>query len=184
MPPSTTSKVTTDHEEIRRWAEERDATPAAAIRGESDDGAGIIRLDVPGDNGGGQTEELGWDEWFNKLDKHKLALLYQEHTAGGENSNFNQIVSRKTAEEAHSAVGGKGRSAAHKRAEKSAKKAPASGSNGSSRSTRKEAGPEGTTRKSGSARGASRQGSTQSSRSSGSRSRSSSRAPNRSSRSR
>lgn len=123
MLPSTTSKVTTDHQEIRHWAEARGAKPAAVVGGESDDGAGVIRLDLPGQSGDGSLEEIGWDEWFNQLDKHNLALLYQEQTAGGENSNFNQIVSRETAEEAHSAVGGKGRSAAHQRPAKSAKKA-------------------------------------------------------------
>ena len=146
MPPSTTSKVTSDHEEIRRWAEAREARPTAVIG--SDGTAGLIRLDLPGQGGDGPLEEIGWDEWFNKLDQHKLALLYQEHTAGGENSSFNQIVSRETAEEAHRAVGGKGRSAAHKRARETTKKSSGPHSHGEPRSAPREyKGRQGTIRK-------------------------------------
>jgi len=148
MPPSTTTKVTSDHEEIRQWAEARGAKPAAAIGGESGDAAGSIRLDVPGQSGGAPLVEIGWDEWFNKLDKHNLALLYQEHTAGGENSSFNQIIGREAAEEAHSAVGGKGRSAADQRARETTKKASDPHSHGESVSARREKkGREGTSRK-------------------------------------
>ena len=99
---STTSKVTTDHEEIRRWAEERGARPSAVIRTESNDDPGIIRLDFPGYSGTGSLEEISWDEWFSKFDERGLALLYQETTAGGERSNFNKIVSRETAQQANS----------------------------------------------------------------------------------
>ncbi len=117
MSPSTTTKVTTDHDEIRRWAEERGAKPAAVARTESDDDPGIVRLGFPGaanaeDNA---LEEISWDEWSEKFDEHNLAFLYQEETAGGERSNFNKIISRETAEEVNHAVGGKGRSASPQR---------------------------------------------------------------------
>jgi hypothetical protein len=116
MSSSTASKVTTDHYEIRQWAEERGAKPAAVARteGNNDSDFGIIRLDFPGHNGEGPLEEITWDDWFKKLDDCGLALLYQEHTAGGEQSNFHNIISRETAEEVNSAVGGKGRSALDK----------------------------------------------------------------------
>jgi hypothetical protein len=114
MPPSTTSKVTTDHDEIRRWAEGRGAKPAAVAATESGDDPGIIRLDFPGYSGSGSLEEISWDDWLQKLDEGNLALLYQEQTASGEPSNFNKIVSRETADEVESAVGGRGRSAARR----------------------------------------------------------------------
>ena len=45
------SKVTFDHEEIRRWAEERNAKPAC-VRGTGKAGdIGMIRLDFPGYSG-------------------------------------------------------------------------------------------------------------------------------------
>ena len=114
---STTSKITIDHGEIRRWAEERGANPAIAI-GIRDNESGGVCLHLPGSNGHGSLREIGWKDWFKRFDQGKLALLYQEHTAGGEKSDFNQIVSRKTAEEVSDAVGGKGRSVPPIRASK------------------------------------------------------------------
>jgi len=102
MSPSTLSRVTTDHDQIRQWAEERGAKPSAVIRTEHGDDPGIIRLDFPGYSGEGSLEEISWDEWFRKFDERNLALLYQEQTAGGAKSNFNKIISRETAEEVES----------------------------------------------------------------------------------
>jgi hypothetical protein len=94
------SKVTFDHDEIRRWAEERNAKPAS-VRGTGGGGdIGMIRLDFPGYSGEGSLEQISWEDWFKKFDERNLALLYQETTAGGEKSNFNKIVSRETAEAA------------------------------------------------------------------------------------
>ena len=57
MPPSTSSKITTNHDEIRRWAEERKARPAAANA--------AIRLAFPGDDE--SLMEIPWDKWFENL---------------------------------------------------------------------------------------------------------------------
>ena len=89
MPPSTTSKITTNHDEIRRWAEERGARPVAGNR--------TILLAFSGDDGDESLIEIPWDKWFEKFERRKLALLYQEQTAGGERSNFNETVTRETA---------------------------------------------------------------------------------------
>ena len=160
MPPCTTSKVTTDHEEIRRWAEERGARPSAVIRTGSDDDPGTIRLDFPGYRGAGSLEEISWDEWFKKFDEQGLALLYQEQTAAREKSNFNKIVSRETVEEVKQEVGGRGRSASDKASGKSAKAASGlrstgpspsrgtSSSSGERRPEEREQGREATTRRS------------------------------------
>ena len=94
------SKVTFDHDEIKRWAEERGAKPAC-VRGTGNSGdVGMIRLDFPGYTGEESLEHISWDDWFGKFDERNLSLLYQEQTAGGERSNFNKIVSRETAESA------------------------------------------------------------------------------------
>ena len=153
MSPSTTSKVTIDHGEIRRWAEERGARPAAVGRTESDDDAGIIRLEFPAapDRKDDALAEVSWDDWFEKFDERRLALLYQEQTANGEQSNFNKIISRETADEAERSTGGKGRSATHKRAAAGAKIASASRSQATSGS--RDEGRGGTAGKSTSARG-------------------------------
>jgi hypothetical protein len=41
-------------------------------------------------------EEISWEESFEKFDREKLALVYQESTARGQKSNFNKIFSRET----------------------------------------------------------------------------------------
>lgn len=91
------SHTTTDHDEIRQWAEERGAHPAC-VRGTGGKGdTGMLRLNFPG-----YTEEnlqaISWDDFFEKFDERGLALLYQEKTARGQRSNFNKLVARETAE--------------------------------------------------------------------------------------
>jgi hypothetical protein len=94
---SASSRALTDHNEVRRWAEERGAHPAC-VRGTGDNNdVGMIRLDFPGYSGEGKLEEIFWDEWFDKFDESGLALLVQDETAGGQRSNFNKLVSRETA---------------------------------------------------------------------------------------
>jgi len=84
--------VTTDHEEIRRWAEERGGAPSHVKRTGSGDDPGILRIDFPGYSGAGSLEPVSWDEWFQEFDEQGLALLFQETTANGKRSNFNKIV--------------------------------------------------------------------------------------------
>jgi hypothetical protein len=85
------SRMTTDHEEIRRWAEERGAHPAKVK------GTEIIRLDFPGYTGEGKLEPIGWEEFFKNFDDRGLALVYQEKTSRGQKSNFNKLVDRRSA---------------------------------------------------------------------------------------
>jgi hypothetical protein len=102
MPSKTTNRVLTDHEEIRKWVEERGGTPAR-VKGTGDedtDDSGILRIDFPGYTGEDTLEPISWDEWFRKFDESGLALIVQNYTASGERSNFNKIVSRETAEAA------------------------------------------------------------------------------------
>jgi hypothetical protein len=101
MPSKSKSNVTTDHEEIRRWVEERGGHPAAVKstrggRGKGDR-TGILRIDFPGYSGAGSLEEISWEEFFEKFDKEKLAFLCQEQTADGQKSNFNKLVQRGAA---------------------------------------------------------------------------------------
>lgn len=90
------SQTTTDHDTIRRWAEQRGAKPACVKGTGAKDDPGIIRLDFPGYSGGDSLEEISWDEWFEKFEEQGLALLYQDETGGGEQSNFNKLVSRES----------------------------------------------------------------------------------------
>jgi hypothetical protein len=39
-------------------------------------------------------QDISWDEWFRKFEEQRLALVYQEKTDTGADSNFNKLVSR------------------------------------------------------------------------------------------
>ena len=95
---SPTSKTTTNHDEIRRWAEARNATPARVKGTGSTNDPGMIRLDFPGYSGE-SLQPISWEQWFKAFDDNKLALVYQDETADGAKSNFNKLISRDTADE-------------------------------------------------------------------------------------
>ena len=57
----------------------------------------MIRLDFPGFSGEQSLEHIEWDEWLQKFDESGLALLVQDTTADGQQSNFNKLISRETA---------------------------------------------------------------------------------------
>ena len=86
--------MTTDHDFIRRWAENRRAKPTCVIGTGGRGDTGMLRLDFPGYSGRGKLQPISWDEWFEKFDEQNLALLYQEKTKAGQKSNFNKLVSR------------------------------------------------------------------------------------------
>jgi hypothetical protein len=94
------TRVLTDHDEIRQWAEARNAKPAAVAQTGGGEDPGIIRLDFPGYSGEGSLEPIEWDEWFEKFDESNLALIVQDTTADGQRSNFNKLVHRDTVEKA------------------------------------------------------------------------------------
>jgi hypothetical protein len=126
MVANTSSRVTTDHDAIRRWAEERGAKPVLAARSACKSAS--VRLEFPGSRDT-TLREIGWDEWFQRFDKGKLALLYQQQTADGEHSNFCEIVPCQKADEVEQALGGRGRSATRRgkpRESKSVRLHPAS----------------------------------------------------------
>ena len=93
------SHTTTDHDEIRRWAEARGGRPAAVEGTGSGSDPGILRIAFPGapESDDEALEDISWEEWFDAFDANELALVYQEQTAEGEESRFNKLVSRERA---------------------------------------------------------------------------------------
>lgn len=91
------SKTTTDPETIRQWIEERKGRPMIVKGTESKgEGAGLLRIDFPGYDGGDGLEEVSWAEFFDTMERKNLALVYQEETPDGAMSRFNTFVSRDT----------------------------------------------------------------------------------------
>jgi hypothetical protein len=89
-----TTNTTTDHEEIRRWVEEHGGKPARVRGTGNGDGAGVLRIDFPGGSGEESLEPISWDDWFRTFDENRLAFLYQEEKASGEDSTFSKLVAR------------------------------------------------------------------------------------------
>ena len=86
------ARQTTDHEEIRRWAEARDGRPATvADTAERGEDAGVLRIAFRDDP---DLQDIGWDEFFEKFDQEDLAFLYQDRTEDGGQSRFFKLVSR------------------------------------------------------------------------------------------
>jgi hypothetical protein len=88
------AQITTDHDFIRRWVEERGGTPSTVTR-ISARGPGILRIDFPGFSGRGSLQPISWNEWFDKFEQNRLAFLYQDKTANGQRSRFCKMVSRE-----------------------------------------------------------------------------------------
>jgi hypothetical protein len=91
------AQVTTDHETIQHWAENRGGHPATVKRTERGDEPGILRLDF--DPPEDALEEISWDDFFSKFDEAGLAFLYQDKTASGKTSRFHKFIDRANASE-------------------------------------------------------------------------------------
>jgi hypothetical protein len=84
------AKTTTDHETIRRWAEERGGHPAR-VKGTgkaSDKTDGLLRIDFGEPTEG--LERITWYDFFQAFEDNKLAFLYQDER----DSRFVKLVSR------------------------------------------------------------------------------------------
>jgi hypothetical protein len=92
--------VTTKHEEIRSWVEERGGRPARVK------GTGVLVIDYPGYSGEETLEPISWEEFFEEFEENNLAFLYQDETADGKKSRFSKLISRETAEEKKAARSG------------------------------------------------------------------------------
>lgn len=95
---SQTSQTTTDHDEIRRWVDERGGHPARVKGTNKGKTAGVLRIDYPGYSGKDSLEEISWEEFFDGFEKNELAFLYQEETKDGELSRFSKLVDRNATE--------------------------------------------------------------------------------------
>jgi hypothetical protein len=82
-------QVTTDHDEIRRWVEERGGRPARVKETGGDGDPGILRIDFGEPEEG--LEDIDWDTWFEAFEANELAFLYSPE----QDNRFNKLVSRE-----------------------------------------------------------------------------------------
>ena len=88
------SETTTDHGEIRKWAERHKGVPAAVGATHDEGDVGIIRIMFPKapHSEHDALVEISWEEFFEEFEKRKLALLYDPK------SMFSKLISRGGAE--------------------------------------------------------------------------------------
>jgi hypothetical protein len=109
------SNTTTDHDEIRNWAESRGGRPSMAPtsggKGKRKSG-GVLRLDFgPKEDG---LEETSWDDFFQVFDQSGLAFLYQDKTKDGKESRFNRFIHNEGSDKAPARKNAGGKSAGSK----------------------------------------------------------------------
>jgi hypothetical protein len=80
------SVTTRDHEEIRNWADDHDATPAVVSRT-----GGMLRFEF---GAPAELAEVSWDDFFNVFDERGLELVYDDKPG----SRFHKLVYPETAE--------------------------------------------------------------------------------------
>jgi hypothetical protein len=89
---SGSAKVTINHDEIRRWVEQRGGHPAC-VKGTERGDSCLLRIDYPGFGGEGKLEPIDWDEFFQTFDENNLAFVYQD-SKNGRPSRFSKLVDR------------------------------------------------------------------------------------------
>lgn len=85
------SLVTTHHEVIKQWAQERGGTPATVAGTEHGDTLGVLRFMFGGNDD--NLREVSWDEWFKTFDERQLNFIYQEERSDGNQSTFFRLES-------------------------------------------------------------------------------------------
>src|SRR3954464_11046476 len=87
------AEIITNHEAIRKWAEQHGGKPAAVDRTHTGDDVGIIRIMFPKapQSQHAHLVEISWDEFFEEFEQRQLALLYDPK------SLFSKMIGRDTA---------------------------------------------------------------------------------------
>jgi hypothetical protein len=87
------SLVTTDHDVIRQWAEERGGSPATVAGTGRGSTLGVLRIDFPAGGRSANLRAVSWDDWFATFDERRLNFIYQEERSDGKQSNFFRLES-------------------------------------------------------------------------------------------
>lgn len=87
--------TTTDHEQIRKWVEDRGGRPAT-VKGTGGGEPGILRIDFPNVGADESLAAISWDDFFDKFEQEKLAFLHQDKTDDGQTSRFCKFVARES----------------------------------------------------------------------------------------
>lgn len=84
------SHRTTDHEKIRRWAEERGGWPACLQGSETKGSQGVLRISFREEPE--ELRRISWEDFFDEFDRQGLEFVFQERTSTGELSRYGELV--------------------------------------------------------------------------------------------
>jgi hypothetical protein len=90
------AKTTTNHDEIRKWVEQRGGHPAVVkVTENKAQPGGLLRIDYdePGGNDDTRLHRISWDEFFKSFDENDIAFLYDPEG----DSRFSKFVAKEPA---------------------------------------------------------------------------------------
>lgn len=89
------SKTTTDLNTIKNWAESRSGVPAVIKDTDKGSGGGVLRIHFPHNSPDPESfDEISWEQFKNRFENNKLAMVYQEKRENGSNSTFYKFIDR------------------------------------------------------------------------------------------
>ena len=92
------SEITTDHDVIRKWVEDRGGHPSVVRATEakrptkSKTGGGLLRVEFRDPNDA--LEDVDWDGFFEVFEENKLAFLHYDKRKDGQISRFSRFLFR------------------------------------------------------------------------------------------
>ena len=81
------SEPTTDHTEIRHWAQKHNAVPVEVLPDHIDSEPATLRLVLTAQAKSPELKQISWDEFFIKFDELGLTFVYDNGSTG-----YNEIL--------------------------------------------------------------------------------------------
>lgn len=91
---SVESKITDNHEIIRKWVEERDREPALVETVVDKEKAGKLLRIRFFDETYESLNNISWELFYQIFDENNMAFLYQEKTIDGSQSKFYKFIDK------------------------------------------------------------------------------------------
>jgi hypothetical protein len=91
-------RTTTDHQQIKRWVEQRGGHPARVKGTAVGNSSGVLLIVYPGYSTTQTLESVNWDEFFMGFEENKLAFLYEDETKEGTQGRFSKLINRDSSQ--------------------------------------------------------------------------------------
>jgi len=88
-----TTRITVDHEIIRRWVEKRGGKPGLVLNQVPSENEGVLRILFP-ETEGDAFVAVSWNEFFTRFDQSHLGFEYEEENEDGGQSHFFKFINR------------------------------------------------------------------------------------------